>query len=135
MDSLGSLVEILLALLLELSDVKLQQGLVQVSDTQIWMSFLEDDFGRVLLDLTDVERGLGVAWVDEGNKSWSVRRQVGLSEDSIVHDVSRGLVEKLADFDTSDLSSIDNRLSLLDSKVPWNTDDELGALQTVQSQS
>ena len=73
-DSLSSLRQILLVLLLELVHVEFQQGLVEVSDSQVGVGLLEDDLGRVLFDQSEEEAGLGVSRVDEGDQFGSVVR-------------------------------------------------------------
>ena len=73
-DSLSSLGQILLVLLLELVHVEFQQGLVEVSDSQVGVGLLEDDLGRVLFDQSEEEAGLGVSRVDEGDQFGSVVR-------------------------------------------------------------
>ena len=74
MDSLSSLGQILLVLLLELVHVEFQQGLVEVSDSQVGVGLLEDDLGGVLFDQSEEEAGLGVPRVDEGDQFGSVVR-------------------------------------------------------------
>ena len=74
MDSLSSLRQILLVLLLELVHVEFQQGLVEVSDSQVGVGLLEDDLGGVLFDQSEEEAGLGVSRVDEGDQFGSVVR-------------------------------------------------------------
>lgn len=99
------------------------------------MSFFENYFSRILFYQSQAKSCLRISRINKSNKSCIIDLQISFSINSIIKDVTRRLIEQLVNSDTSNFACINDRLSLLNSKVSWNTDNKLSSFQSIQSQS